>query len=53
MAKAKKRAVSALTFGRGFWSRSPVQRAHSTPKGKRGYVRREAKQELRREVKDW
>lgn len=39
-------------FPRLAWSRSPIQRAHSTPKGKRGYDRRAAKRELRQLVRE-
>lgn len=49
MAKAKK---AVTVFPRLMWSRSPVQRAHSTPKGERGYCRRKAKRELRRLVSE-
>jgi len=35
-------------FPRLSWGRSPVQRAHSTPKGARGYCRNVAKRELRK-----
>lgn len=44
---------STMAFPRLTWDRSPVQRPHSSPKGKRGYVRREAKRELRRMVRDF
>lgn len=40
-------------FPRLSWGRSPVQRAHSTPKGERGYSRDKAKRELRRLVRDF
>jgi len=31
------------------WTRSPVQKPHSTPKGKRGYDRKAERKRLRRE----
>lgn len=37
---------AAKQFPRLTWNRSPVQRPHSTPKGKRGYDRKAAKREL-------
>jgi hypothetical protein len=49
MAKAKK---SEAVFPRLTWGRSPVQRAHSTPKGERGYNRRKAKNEARQRVRE-
>jgi len=51
MARSKK-SVSASVFGRGRWTRCPIQRAHSSPKGERGYSRRKAKRELRRLVRE-
>jgi len=39
-------------FPRLEWSRSPVQRPHSTPKGLKGYDRKRAKNELRKDVDD-
>lgn len=40
-------------FPRLTWSRCPVQRPHSSPKGERGYNRRKAKRELRKLVRDY
>lgn len=40
----------APPFPRLAWSRSPVQRPHSTKKGARGYDRKRAKKQTRREV---
>jgi hypothetical protein len=48
--KKKKKKAAPNPFGRLGWSRSPVQRPHSTPKGKRGYDRKRAKESTRREV---
>jgi len=47
--KSRKGAALAPAFPRLAWSRSPVQRPHSTKKGARGYDRKRAKRELRRE----
>ena len=49
MAKAEK---AKSVFPRLTWSRSPVQRAHSTPKGERGYNRRKAKNDLRKRIRE-
>jgi hypothetical protein len=49
MAQAK----APKLFPRLGWSRCPVQRPHSTPKGERGYDRRKAKRELRKLVRDY
>ena len=48
--KPKKSRKKASPFPWLTWPRSPVQRPHSTPKGKRGYDRKRAKKSLRREV---
>jgi hypothetical protein len=42
----------AAVFMRLRWCRSPIQRAHSTPKGERGYSRDKSKRELRRLVRE-
>ena len=34
------------------WTRRPVQKPHSTHKGKKGYTRKDAKKGLRREIED-
>ena len=47
--KAKAPAPSPQ-FPRLGWSRSPVQKPHSTKKGARGYDRKRAKKQTRREV---
>ena len=39
-------------FPRLAWSRSPVQRPHSTPKGLKGYDRKRAKKQLRKAVNE-
>jgi len=49
MAKAKQEKTA---FPRLLWTRSPVQRAHSSPKGAKGYNRRKAKRELRKLIAD-
>jgi len=48
-AKSRKGATLAPAFPRLSWSRSPVERPHSTKKGARGYDRKRAKRELRHE----
>ena len=48
-AKGRGGADLAPAFPRLAWSRSPVQRPHSTKKGARGYDRKRAKRDLRRE----
>ena len=51
--KRKKKATApapAPAFPRLAWSRSPVQRPHSTKKGERGYDRKKARKQTRREV---
>jgi hypothetical protein len=51
--KRKKKAKApapAPQFPRLAWSRSPVQKPHSTKKGARGYDRKRAKKQTRREV---
>ncbi|MHC5056130.1 MAG: hypothetical protein ACYTKD_15600 [Planctomycetota bacterium] len=50
--KSRKGASLAPAFPRLGWSRSPVQRPHSTKKGARGYDRKRAKRELGRERVD-
>lgn len=42
----------AAAFPRLSWGRSPIQKAHSTPKGDRGYSRDKSKRELRRLVRE-
>jgi hypothetical protein len=59
-AKKSKKAAKAKaaegeqksTFPRLEWSRSPVQRPHSTPKGLKGYDRKRAKKELRKGLEE-
>ena len=34
------------------WTRSPVQKPHSTPKGKKGYRRTEGRKGVQEEVED-
>ena len=51
--KKKKRARKKSTappFPRLGWPRSPVQKPHSTKKGARGYDRKKARKQTRREV---
>ena len=51
--KRKKKAKAPAPsphFPRLGWSRSPVQKPHSTKKGARGYDRKRAKKQTRREV---
>lgn len=48
MGKAKK---DSPAFPRLHWTRSPVQKPHSSPKGEKGYSRKAGKQELRERVK--
>ena len=51
--KRKKKANTpppAPQFPRLAWSRSPVQKPHSTKKGARGYDRKRAKKQTRRQV---
>jgi hypothetical protein len=43
----------AAAFPRLSWGRSPIQKAHSTPKGERGYSRDKSKRELRKLVRDF
>ena len=47
--KSRNGAMLAPAFPRLAWSRSPTQRPHSTKKGARGYDRKRAKNDLRRE----
>jgi hypothetical protein len=49
--KAKQSKLAAK-FPRLSWSRSPVQHPHSSPKGIRGYDRKRAKDETKREIGD-
>ncbi|MHC4248815.1 MAG: hypothetical protein ACYS9X_06770 [Planctomycetota bacterium] len=51
-AKSRKGAALAPAFPRLGWSRSPVQRPHSTKKGARGYDRKRGKKDLGRERED-
>ncbi len=44
MAKSRR----APKLPRGLWARNPAQKPHSTPKGAKGYSRRQGKDELRR-----
>ena len=37
---------------RGRWTRSPVQKAHSTAKGAKGYSRRASKKRVREEAEE-
>jgi hypothetical protein len=39
-----------LTLPRRQWTRNPVQKAHSSPKGKKGYEREEERKRIRREM---
>ena len=48
-AKSRRGVGLAPAFPRLAWSRSPTQRPHSTKKGIRGYARKRAKSDLRRE----
>ncbi|MHC4504906.1 MAG: hypothetical protein ACYTFI_16505 [Planctomycetota bacterium] len=48
--RKKKAKAPAPQFPRLAWSRSPVQKPHSTKKGARGYDRKRAKKQTRREV---
>ncbi len=51
--KRKKKAKApapAPAFPRLAWSRSPIQKPHSTKKGARGYDRKRAKKQTRRRV---
>ena len=50
--KRKKKAKKKPLFPRLAWTRSPVQRPHSTKKGKKGYDRRRLGREDRREVEE-
>ena len=45
---AKKRSL----FGRIKWTRSPIQRPHSTTKGEKGYDRRRRKREDQKETEE-
>jgi hypothetical protein len=47
---APTRPAPAPQFPRLAWSRSPVQKPHSTKKGARGYDRQRAKKQTRRRV---
>jgi len=42
----------ARAFPRLAWTRSPVQRPHSSPKGEKGYSRKAGKRELRDRVRE-
>jgi hypothetical protein len=46
MAKSRKK----LKLPRVLWTRNPVQKAHSTSKGAKGYSRKAAKKEFRGET---
>jgi len=48
--RKKKVKAPAPQFPRLAWSRSPVQKPHSTKKGARGYDRKRAKKQTRRRV---
>lgn len=54
--KKRKKKAKALApspqFPRLGWSRSPVQKPHSTKKGARGYDRKRAKKQTRREAEE-
>ena len=48
--KRKKKAKKKAPWPRITWTRSPVQRPHSTKKGRKGYDRKARKQEDREET---
>lgn len=54
--KKRKKKVKAPApspkFPRLAWSRSPVQKPHSTKKGARGYDRKKARKQTRREAEE-
>ncbi len=49
--KKRKKKAKKKPFPRLEWTRSPVQRPHSTKKGKKGYDRRRLRREDRDESK--
>jgi hypothetical protein len=50
--KRKKKAGKKVLFPRLAWSRSPVQRPHSTKKGAKGYDRKRLKREDEKEAEE-
>lgn len=48
--KPKKKSLAALLRLRRKWTRSPKQKAHSTPHGRKGYDRKREKGELEGET---